>query len=553
MRTKKSLIFLLFSIALALVVGEYAYVPSNFTMPGSRIMMVGLTLSTTNIAQGSPIDISITMRNDGTASAIANAEVAIYDQSNSLMENITFDPVTVAPSQTVALTKTWNSDSKLPGLYRAVAKANYDGNDTNSLNQTFTIFIPIPPSGGPPETRFVPIILPPEIKPVRGEIQFIKNTVLKEVLAGEGGVESLTLKNTGEKNLTVKIELNGVPYEWIGYQPNTTVMMPGETRVINLQIAVPKNTPSGNYLVRFDAASEGTYSQDFLALRVKNYPENYDKPIAIKTIKVDNEEKKTEILIDVKNPSKNRMKLVTLTEKIPLPLLSSAIEFMDKQGSVSEVNGEKLVEWEFSDLAPLEEAHLSYTLGNFLTEYSTYANWHISQIATTEKIELADLIKILDVTTQMQDENFADVTANIMYVGVDPINVTMLLEVPEGFVVEPGTITTTLIPKGMSYAKFLMKIPKTSQETHLIRFVILGDKVSLFATSPVIIRKPVAPPSFSLMEVLGVNQIVILSSLIAAGVAGVLLTYRRRRGTGPVYDHDRVVYMKNIKRMITKK
>jgi len=552
MRAKNSLISFLFLIALALVMGQYSYSPANFTVPGSRVMMVGLTLSSTNIAQGSSLDFSITMRNDGTASAIANGWIEIYYSNGSLTDNLTFAPTTVAPSQTVTLTTTWNSNTTLPGLYRAVAQATYDGNATNSLNQTFTIFIPVPPSG-PGGPQFIPIILPPEIKPLKGEIRFIKTAVLKEVLAGEGNVESITLKNTGEKNLTVKIELSGVPDEWVNYQPNTTVMMPGETRVVNLEMAIPKDTPSGNYLVRMNAVAEGTSSQDFLALRVKNYPESYDKPIATKTIKINEEEKKTEVSIDVKNPSKNRMKLVTLEEKIPSPFASESVEFMDKQGSLSELEGEKFIAWEFSDLAPLEVAHLSYTLGDFLTEYSTYVNWHISQITTTEKIELADLIKIIDITTQVHDVEFADVTASVLYIGVEPINVTMLLEVPEGFRVEPTTVTALLLPKGMSYAKFLVRVPQTTQETHLIRFVILGDKLSLYATSPIIIRKPIATPSFSLLEILSVNQIVILSSLIAAGVAGLILTYRRTRARGPVYSHERVDYMKNIKRMITKK
>lgn len=556
---QKLLLFLPFLIASALVFAAYSYAPSKFVVMGSRVTLVGLTSSSTNIVRGSPIDFSVTMSNDGTLSTVANTNITIYASNGSAVDYLIFDPVVIAPSQTVTMTKTWNSGNNLPGLYRAVAIAEYDGNLTNSLNITFTIYIPVvQPSGGPSQVSMGPIVLPSVIQPtqpLQGQFGFIKTAVLDEILAGQGAVESILLKNTGGTNLTTTLSISGVPADWIVGQPNETILMPGETRVVNLQINVPDDAPSGNYLVRLNAMAGGTSTEDFLALRVKNYPGNYEEPIATKTITIDQENQQTTVSIDIKNPSQNTMKYVALEEEIPLAFDGESIQFLDKPGTISEVDGSRFVTWEFEDLAPQEEVHFSYTISGILTDYSTYDNWYIYQITTTEKIQLADLVKIEDLTTTVApDGASANVTASVLYAGVSPINVTMLLEAPEGFGVKPTTITTTLIPAAMEYAEFSLTIPQTSEETHLLQFVVLGDNFSVYSTTPIVVTKPATTPSFSILSVLSLEQVVAVSSFIAAVVVVSALSYRRiRTGSKSEYSQERLDYMKSIKKMVTGK
>ncbi|MDD5318016.1 MAG: NEW3 domain-containing protein, partial [Candidatus ainarchaeum sp.] len=362
---QKLMLLLLFLLAPALFLAEQGYTPTSFMVLGGRVEIMELTVSPTNLPQGAPIDISIVIRNDGTASTVASAEAAIYNSGNSLVANVTYGNVAIAPSQTVTITKTWDSGNTLPGLYRVVARVAYDGNHSDSVNVTFTIYAPVQPqpSGASYGILPYPIVIPPAIKPLKGEVGFVKNAVVKEVLTGQGAVESIILDNTGEKNLTINLLESGVPQGWITVQPATTIIIPGETRILHLQVTAPDDAIPGNYLVRLNATAEAASAADFVILRVKKYPENYSMPIATKTINVDAGSNKTTVSMDLMNPSKNATKTITLTEKVPPSFAGAPVAFLDKPGAISSEGGERFITWEFGELAPGEIVHFSYTIG----------------------------------------------------------------------------------------------------------------------------------------------------------------------------------------------
>ncbi|MCX6777164.1 MAG: hypothetical protein NTY73_04335 [Candidatus Micrarchaeota archaeon] len=318
--------------------------------------------------------------------------------------------------------------------------------------------------------------------------------------------------------------------------------------------SIPPDTLAGDYLVQLHA-NGGANSTDFLALRVRNYPEDYDKPIALKTIKIDEKERTTLVSIDVKNPSLNTMEVVQVQERIPALVSDEQIEFLDKQGKITELNGAKMIVWELSDIKSKESFHISYNIKNFITDYSTYMNWHISQIVVTQKTTTADLVKILDMTSSgINETGYGEVTASVLYVGTEPIEVTMLLEVPQGFSAEPAAVTKTLIPKVITSATFRISTQKTTQDTHMVRFVVLGNDFSTYMAAPVIIKREAPPVSFSILSVFGLNEIIIISSFVAATVTISVISYRRiSRRRAPEYSPERLNYLKSIRGMVVGK
>ena len=556
-------IAILFSSFLLLLVmpvygeGSYTTTQTYVIIAEAKVEVRDLVLSQYSVYPGSSIDFSVKLRNFGTASTTATAEVKIYDAADIVVGTISYDPVDLSPSQMVTIQKTWSVGSLPLGTYRAVAQATYESNTSNSVEKTFSIIaLPTQPPAPPnqPMGNLVPTILPSIITPLAGKAIFLRTTVLKEILAGEGGIESISLKNIGENILNISLSVAGVPPGWVALNSDKTLLLPNETRLINLALSIPQDVLSGDYLVKLNAEGGGN-STDFLALRVKGYPEGYDQPIALKTIRINEKESKTMVSIYLTNPSQNNMAVVQLQERIPLSVSDEQVEFLDKQGKISEVNGAKVITWEFSNIHPKETFYISYNIKDFLTDYSTYMNWHVSQILVTEKQSTAELVKILDLSSSAIDENGeGQVTASVLYVGNDPMQVTILLEAPSDFTVEPATLTKVLIPKAVTSVSFKLSYPKATSNTHMVRLVVLGSDFSTYMTAPVLSKGEVPRQSFSLLPIFSLDQIVILSASVAALVAISVRSYQTIKSRPKViYDPERLEYMKNVKNMVTGK
>ncbi|NYZ78598.1 hypothetical protein H0N99_00445 [Candidatus Micrarchaeota archaeon] len=554
-RIEIAILFSSFLLLLAIPICSEGYTTTQTYMAVTepRVEVRDLTLNSYSVYPGSSIDFSVSLRNFGTASTTATSEVKIYDASDTVVGTISYDAVVLYPGQMATIQKTWSTGSLPIGTYRAVAQASYESNLSNTVEKNFSIINPTTPPGQPTK-EVLPIIIPPTITPVKGKVVFLKTTVLKELLAGEGGVESISLKNVGESILNITLSLGGIPQEWAVLPSDKTLILPNETRIMNLGLSLPQDVPAGDYLVKLDA-NGGANSTDFLALRVKSYPEDYDEPIALKTIRIDENERKTIVSIDLKNPSKDVMDVVQLQERIPSSLNNEQIEFLDKQGKILTVNGAKMIVWEFTNIHPQETFHISYNINNFLTDYSTYMSWHISQILVTSKQSTADLVRVLELTSSSIGKNgTGEVSASVLYVGNEPEEVTILLEVPQGFNAEPTTITRILIPKAVTSVNFKLTASKIEHDTYMVRLFVLGKDFSTYMATPVLVSREITPSSFSLLSVLSLEQVVAISSFMAAAVVVTTLSYRRIRiGSKAEYSPERLDYMRNIKKMVVAK
>jgi len=103
----------------------------------AKIEVRDLSLSSYSVYKGASVDFSVTLRNFGTASTMATAEVKIYDAANTTVGTISYDPVTLAPGQMVTIQKTWGVGSLPLGTYQVVAQASYESNLTNTLKEPF--------------------------------------------------------------------------------------------------------------------------------------------------------------------------------------------------------------------------------------------------------------------------------------------------------------------------------------------------------------------------------------------------------------------------------
>lgn len=586
---RMALAFPLFFFLLILPIA-YAQVTSvvHFEDIVPQLVLTDFNVTPTTMNQGQTADFSLTLQNTGLASATANGSVYIYDAGNNLVSSFGYDSVVIGPGGTTIEVKTWSSGTLGAGIYTAYANATYGSNYTNTLNVSFVIRT-TPPTPGPgpggggggggagagkPKPQPVPI----SIIPIGEDVRFGRVPALKEVLAGEGDLESFTLINTGPENVSMDLSLDGVPQEWMRLQYNRSVVLSKESSIVNLIIDVPSDALSGNYLVKIEADGYGYHATDYMLLRVKNYAKWHQYPVYLKTIRTDLLEGKTDVSIRLKNPSDNNIKSMTVKETIPPSIRTDlmSIDFKNKIGSISNIGGTQVITWNVSDLGPLEEMTISYSLNKVLTNYYEYGVWYLRQMDVGGRVDTASLVRVVDLSSQtISPGGSGDVTATILYAGSEPLEVTAALELPPGFRSDPGYTQVLLIPRGLSNVNFRITAPKDVQQTHLIRAVLMNKDFNVFSSAPIVVRRGESSIIGGQTPIIIGNQgavqtatiqlpwldifVGMLAVAFAFGVLAVVFVSARSAfsGTGHVvqrqtYDFERVKDMSRIRSVINR-
>ncbi len=562
----------------------------HFNSQTANIVLTDFTITPDSLNQGETADFAITMQNTGLSAATVNASVYIYNSLGVRVSTFIYDPVVIGPGATTIVVKTWDSDSLPAGLYTAYANATYNTNATNRLSANFTIrtIPPTPPGpggggagggGGGPAEKPQPV--PTSIIPVGEHVRFGKVPAVKEILAGEGELESLTIISATSENVSMQITVSGVPEGWIKMSQNVSVVFAGGSTPVNFLLDVPEDVLSGNYLVTFEAQGYGYYAKDYMLLRVKNYPKWHQYPIYLKTIRTDLLEGRTHVSIRFKNPSENNIKLLTAKETIPQSLKRGplSLDFENKRGVVSNIGGTDVIMWNVSDFGPLEEMVISYSLNNVLSDYHEYGVWHLRQLEAGGRLDIASLVRIIDLSSQtISPGSSGDVTATILYAGEEPLDVTAALELPAGFTADPGYTSLMLLPRGLTNVVFRITAPRDVQQTHLIRAVVMGKNFNVYSAAPIVVRRgegtgagliaigggsgsggsaTIATLSLPWIEIAGVA---VLAVLALAVLMSVLSSGRSALGgigeagspvQRPVYDFQRVKDMGVIRRIIS--
>ena len=585
MRWKKLAPHLFFFLLLSVIcAAEDTGTVVHFDILIPEVVLTDFNVTPVSMNQGQTADFSLAMQNIGLASTQVNATVYIYNSLGALVSNFTYDPVPVEPGGTVIVVKTWDSDSLPAGLYTAYANATYSDNYTNTLNVSFAISTipPLPgptpsgPSGGSGGGKPKPQPVPPSIVPVGENVRFASVPALKEILAGEGELDSFTLINTADENVSVELRVSGIPEDWMELSQNVSVVFTNQTSVVNFALTVPEDALSGNYLVTIEAEGYGYYAKDYMLLRVKNYPKWHGFPIYLKTIRTDVVQGRTDVSIRLKNPSENNIKLMTVRETIPQSLRGSgvSVEFNDKRGSMTNIGGSEVIMWNVSDFGPLEEMIISYSLNKYLGDYHDYGAWHLRQIDFGGRYDIASLIRVVDLSSQtLAPGGSGDVTATILYAGEEPIEVTTALELPAGFSSDPGYASVLLIPRGLTNVNFRITAPKDVKQTHLIRAVVMGKDFNVFSSAPILVKKgeagsgvPIiigggqtipgtATISLPWLDIAGAVIAVALALValfVVVSIARSVVSGAGQAAGRPAYDFDRVKDMGTIRGIINR-
>jgi len=85
----------------------------------------------------------------------------------------------------------------------------------------------------------------------------LRGDTRKTVTAGEQASYELTVTNTGNGEDTMTIEVTGVNQGWATLEITSVTLAPGASRVFNLTVIVPGETPKGAYHFTISATSQG--------------------------------------------------------------------------------------------------------------------------------------------------------------------------------------------------------------------------------------------------------------------------------------------------------
>lgn len=504
-----------------------------------------LTVSPSQVNRGGTVDFSLYVENKGNLQTTLQANITLKNSTNDQVGLIEFNSVILSPGETAVFMSSWSTGTLPIGDYTANAAGLYDaGLPTNSLQEPFSIVVPAAPTGGgrpplatpaatpvPPEEVVLPEPLPEKIKPEVGVIRFTKKTVLKEILAGEGSVESITLKNTGRETQQVSISVSGVPPGFVSPQQEDVVLLPGRSAVVNLAFSIPKDALTGDYLAKIVAGNEKTYSEEYLVVRVKSALAEYDQPITLKTVSIDERTKTTRVRLSIRNPSFKRVEILQLFEQMPSSLASdpSQITFSERVGVV--ISREPLVlVWELKDLQPGETLSVSYLVDTFLNEYSTYAYWPVRQVVfSTEKAK--GLLKIQELNAPVMTAGEpSTVDALLFYGGLTSLPVTIFLEVPsKQFTVTPESRQLVLAPRSLTPVSFEvtpLDVGTLVEGSHVAALVVSSQDASIRQATLFVVQVPPA-----LVTGMTVGLVAIVAALVALAV---FLFTRKRKG-----DHEK--------------
>ncbi|MDO8340243.1 MAG: hypothetical protein Q7T16_06320 [Candidatus Burarchaeum sp.] len=537
----------------------------------STIVLNSFTMPSDQVTAGSSTDFSVTFENTGTASTTATARVYIFNAASVLVDTVNYSAISIVPNQQITQQKAWSTGMLPVGAYTARANVTYDPGDgstavSNELSLSFAIVGGGGTGGGggglQPDTeqklkpiQFVP--LPPLVPKMGGPVDFTKVPVLKEMIAGQSAVQNVEFENRRAEAQVVKLSAAGVDADWLRVStPGEITMMPGEKRKIDLAISVPENAMEGDYLVKLDAtgASAQDVSTDFMILRVKGVSPARTQPILLRTIEVDRIGKKTFVSISVRNPSAKDMKRTLLFDTLPTEMDKDRVEFLDKPGEVLTLEGKKYLSWEFPELLSHEQVGVSYALSGVLTEYSPYVNDYNSELVVTKKVDLSNVVQIMDLSASaMKRGEAGQVVATVLYMGEEPLPVTLTLEAPAGFIVDPSYLSVVLLPRNTFTARFDVTPPEDAVESQLVRFVLFTDDGQVSARLPIVMTSEAAAPPAASQLAISVRP----GDVALAGVMAIMLIFGylflRRRGEGrggAQFSEERLEYAKSLRKLV---
>jgi hypothetical protein len=450
--------------------------PFNATLlpPILSAEILNFTIPNPNVPQGQSVEFDVEVKNTGTIDINVTSEIQIFrNDTGEYVDTVLRNYGSISPDAIVTIISYWSTNTYALGTYRAVAKVMYDGQNTTNVTEYFNIVSPPLPAIAPPAvTPVIPVIPPPELI-----IEFVRWTVLREVVPGQTIVLGILVQNIGNSTLSdLKIKVDGVPKEWVTISPETMTLMPHEKKGFNIGVSVSPDAPAGDYKVVISIVNGAIHTENFFILRVKAYVPGYDKPKIVRVVEVDRSTGTTKVEIIVSNPIKN-FPLVQVVEEIPKELANSTdiIDFDPPPTKI--LRKDPRVQWDLINLTAGEIRKIFYSVPKILEEFTGYVYWPLEQVNILVVKGLPVGFKIIDLRIPTL---YPGLTSKIVFKIKNTEAIRHVLkttiEAPPEWRLEPEEVKDEL--RGGEIKEFSFSITSplwTTPGTYILRFIFDWD------------------------------------------------------------------------------
>ncbi|MBI2034878.1 MAG: hypothetical protein HYT11_04065, partial [Candidatus Levybacteria bacterium] len=477
-------------------IGNYTNTSINFTADTP-------TLITANTSASTWVNTSIIL-NSTHEGAIAVAEFSsVANQTISGQTRLgKFVDVVASPNITSNLRWYWlnisytDAEVASSGVTEANLRIWHYNNTTSSWQQEstggvatsanyvfanithFSLFgayatIPVTPSA--PSAGAGPSLAPgPAVTPLpTAKVEFVKWSVLREVMSGQSIIEAITVKSKAAETLNnLKIKVSGVPADWISVFPESIDLQPKESKSFNLVISVPNDVDTGDYKLLVTLENSRVEDSNFMIIRVKNYVPTYDKPIVTRTVQIDYENNKTKVALDVNNPVKY-YRLVEVQEEIPKSLAQSAREVVFDPYPDEIIREDPLVQWDLEDMIINDTRTMSYLTKGILGEFTGYIYFPLKELNIIET-KLPTGLKFVGVTIEPLFKGKSSIgKVTVENIGDETKSLEFSMYLPSGWKMVPDKIATTVAAHERKEIKFSIVVPEDAAPgdyigTHII-------------------------------------------------------------------------------------
>ncbi len=284
----------------------------------------------------------------------------------------------------------------------------------------------------------------------------LQQSVLTEVLPTEVVTNGITIKNVLGKPITnAKVAVTGVPAGWVTV-PQPVSIAAGATATMIAVIAVPEDAASGDYAVVLSLQEQGFSGTSEFVLRVRSFDPETDKAITLRHVGV-GQDSGSSILLRILNGNE-KIPNYDIIEVIDKSIASSVDEIEFSVPPTEIIQADPIVKWTLHDLVPGESRNVSYQTKHVLTEFTPYVYWPVDEIALSI-VSLPEIAISLLRAIEIVPGGSAQAVVTLQNSEASEANVTLELNLPDGWRTEPGFIQDTLLPGAAKTYGFQVTAP----------------------------------------------------------------------------------------------
>ena len=449
------------------IYGE-ALVLSNITAavtsPLRQIEITSFSVVPETVAQNQIVDFILEVKNTGSMAEIVEPEIEIY-AGGSLVKNITLMSQALAAGSNATISTSYFVTLSA-GEYRVVARVYYNNRSSYASAQKRLLIIS--------ESQEVL----GEIKRETPHVRFPFFPVLIEGRPGDTSAVSFEVENPSSTGISdLKLELEGIPEEWVSLQPREVSLAGGESTGINLAIGVPLSALPGDHKAVLKLSNAREEASAFFIFRIKPYPPRFEKPAVLRKVYLDEKQNSARVSMEMEN-SGVRVEAMEIVEEIPKEIASSVAEIeFNREVRVIEVD--PIVAWRVSSVDPYEVHTLEYRVSGIAERYSQYIYWSLKQLnvfyRTVKGVELLQFSGARATYATPGEE--AEVRLRVTNPSQEALNVTFKIAVLPGWRVDPEEIAGLLLPGYVKELVFRVIPPQeaTPGSYTMVAMVTSGD------------------------------------------------------------------------------